>query len=208
MKFIAHRGYTNKNIKENTHEAFENAILNGFEGIECDVRMTKDKFPVVCHNAFIGKTSDSYGLINSYTYDELKNFNFGSKETKSKIPLLKDVLTKYSQIKIIELKEYIDIKSIYNYIDDNTYFISFDTTMIKQLKREFPKLKFGILNMILNTYENYDLDIICILDSLMTKNIENYFTKKGIKIFIYGIYKQIKYKSDNPDIYYIVDKKY
>ena len=208
MKLIAHRGYTNNKIKENTIEAFNNAFLNGFEGIECDVRMTKDNVPVLCHNAFIGKTSNSFGLINSYTYEELKKFNFGSKETKSEIPLLTDVLKKYTQIKLIELKEHINFESVIDCVDDNTYFISFDTTMVRKLKKEYPKLKFGILNVALNSYKNYDLDIVCILDSFMTQNIENYFTQKGIKIFVYGIYKQIKYKSDNPDIYYIVDKKY
>ena len=42
MKLIAHRGLTNNIIKENTVLAFNNAIKNGYDGIELDIRKTKD----------------------------------------------------------------------------------------------------------------------------------------------------------------------
>ena len=49
MKLIAHRGLTNENIKENTLEAFINAIENNYDGIELDLRLTKDKKIVCLH---------------------------------------------------------------------------------------------------------------------------------------------------------------
>ena len=102
MKLIAHRGLTNKYIKENTLEAFNNAIENGFIGFECDVRLTKDNVPVICHDPFIDRTSNRRGLIRNYTYKELKKINFGSKKVPSKIPTLKQVL-RLDCVKVIEL---------------------------------------------------------------------------------------------------------
>ena len=43
MNVIAHRGLISPDIKENTLESFLNAIRNGYDGIELDIRHTKDK---------------------------------------------------------------------------------------------------------------------------------------------------------------------
>ena len=43
MQLIAHRGLTNKDIKENTLDAFKNALKKGYNGIELDIRYTKEK---------------------------------------------------------------------------------------------------------------------------------------------------------------------
>ena len=207
MKLIAHRGYKTKYIKENTLEAFINAFNNGFIGIEFDVRETKDKKLVVCHDAFIDRVSDGKGLLKNYTYEELLHFNFGSSEMPSRIPLLEDVL-KLKGIKIVELKEHIDLNSIKKIIDDDTYFISFDTSHILNLKKRYPELKFGILNYVLNSFKDYDLDMICILDMIVTERLVAHFTNRDVKVFIYGITRDIKYKSDDENIFYIADKKY
>ena len=124
MKLIAHRGYKTKYIKENTMEAFMNAINNGFAGIECDIRTTKDSKLVICHDAFIDRVSNGSGLLSSYTYQELLKFNFGSKEVPSKIPLLSDVLKRIDSIKLIEIKTRVNLEPILPLIDDNTYFIT------------------------------------------------------------------------------------
>ena len=76
MNLIAHRGYKTKYIKENTEEAFNNAVNHNFKGIELDVRRTKDNELVVCHDAFLSRVSNQTGLLKSYTYSELIKFNF------------------------------------------------------------------------------------------------------------------------------------
>lgn len=202
MKLIAHRGYKTKNIRENTIEAFDNAFNNGFIGIEFDVRKTKDNKLVICHDAFISRVSDGIGLLSSYTYQELLKFNFGSKNTQSKIPSLIDVLKQYKGIKIVELKTHIDFNSIINYIDDKTYFISFDSTYMFNLKKEYPKCKFGVLNYVLNSKDNYKLDVICLLDSIATNTLVDYFINRGRMVLIYGINKYPKYVDDR--VYYII----
>ena len=205
MNLIAHRGYKTNNVKENTIEAFDMAYKLGYKGLECDVRVTKDKKIVICHDAFINRVSNGNGLIKNKTYKELLEYNFGTKEKPSKIPLLKTILKRYNFIKIIELKEDINIKQIEKYIDENTIFISFNKYRIEKLKKEYPKYKYGVLNYVFNSDSIYNLDIICFLEDIMTKRIENYFINRGIKVYIYGINKNIKYVSKNKDIYYIVD---
>ena len=204
MNIIAHRGFRTTFIKENTMEAFENAIKNGFNGIEMDVRNTKDKVLVLCHDPFINRVSNGIGLLRNYIYKDLLKYNFGSDTNPSKITLLKQAM-KLKCLKIIELKENIDCNKIIKYIDENTYFISFNSNMIYNYKKKYPELKFGVLNYVLNSNDNYNLDVICILEAIMTKNLERYFTRRNIKIFIYGIGKKIKYVTNNNNVYYIVD---
>jgi glycerophosphoryl diester phosphodiesterase len=49
MKIYAHRGFSNK-YKEATLAAYQGAIDVGADGLECDVRLTKDKVPVCFHD--------------------------------------------------------------------------------------------------------------------------------------------------------------
>ena len=71
LKYIAHRGDQTNHTKQNTLEAFKQAINNPkLAGFEFDVRATKDNIFVVCHDPFI-KTS----LIKYKTYAELKKYN-------------------------------------------------------------------------------------------------------------------------------------
>ena len=74
---IAHRGDTSAS-PENTMPAFYRAIEAGADGIELDVRLTRDKELVVFHDYTLGRTSDGYGLVNHYTLKELLSLDVGS----------------------------------------------------------------------------------------------------------------------------------
>lgn len=204
MKLIAHRGLTDKYIKENTIEAFDNALSNSMQGIEMDVRKTKDGKLVICHDAMINRTSDGFGLIRNYTYKELLKYNFGSNRVKSKIPLLKDVLKRYKCIKLVELKENIDISEFIDLIDENTYIMSFNNILIEKIKKDNPNIKCGVLNMVINSNIKYNLEMIAILEDLMNKRLEWHIKNKRVKLFIYGVGNKIDFKSEYA--YYIVDK--
>ena len=120
MQLIAHRGLTTEYIKENTLEAFLNALNNGYDGVELDVRLTKDNKIVVLHDKLINRTSNSKGNINDFYYKDLLKFNFGSKKIKSKIPLLSNIIKQINnKIIIIELKEKIDRSDLENILSKN-----------------------------------------------------------------------------------------
>jgi glycerophosphoryl diester phosphodiesterase len=90
----AHRGASGY-APENTLEAFALAIEQDADGVELDVRFTKDGKVIVLHDATIDRTSNGQGAVLDYTYEELLGFDFGYKFYKErrgiKLPLLEDV---------------------------------------------------------------------------------------------------------------------
>lgn len=191
--FIAHRGLFDDNIKENTIEAFDNAFNNGYEGIEFDVRLTKDKIPVILHDSFLSRVFGVKGLLKNYTYQELL-------DNKIKIPKFEDVISRYNnKVMIIELKEKIDITK---YIKDkrNLYYISsFNYDYISYLNKSV-YYKLGVINYILNSGIDYSkIDFIMVLDSIYNKKL---FKLKDIEIIIYGVIGNIN--SYNKELKYIV----
>lgn len=107
--FAAHRGYSGA-YPENTLPAFEQAIKAGFYAFECDVHTTKDGQWVVMHNEVIDTMTNGEGNINSYTYEELQQFNIDSGNgienfTGLKIPLLDEVLSLCDTSEIVPIIE-------------------------------------------------------------------------------------------------------
>lgn len=199
--YIAHRGLYNDEINENTISAFDNAFDNGYEGIEFDVRLTKDKVPVVIHDSFLSRVSNGKGLVKNYTYNELLKFNFGKKKIE-RIPKLEDVINRYNnKTMIIELKENIDITPYLN--DKNKYYISsFNYNYIKNIPYS-DKYKRGVINYVLNPVKDYNkIDFIMVLDSIsFDKVLENYDSKR-LEVIIYGVVGKINNYKEN--IKYII----
>src|SRR5699024_12122225 len=63
IEIIAHRGYSGK-YPENTMTAFKAAEKSLADGIEMDVRFTKDKQLVVIHDETVNRTTDGKGLVS------------------------------------------------------------------------------------------------------------------------------------------------
>ncbi|HIM37525.1 MAG TPA: hypothetical protein EYM38_05795 [Dehalococcoidia bacterium] len=74
---IAHRGDVT-NAPENTISAFRAALDIGADGIELDVRLTKDEKLVVFHDRRLDRTSDGNGPVNHRTLDEVREMDAGS----------------------------------------------------------------------------------------------------------------------------------
>jgi glycerophosphoryl diester phosphodiesterase len=74
---IAHRG-ASALAPENTLAAFRRAIEDGAEGIEFDVRLTKDGAVVVFHDATLARLSDRKNLVSSLSVEELRKVDVGS----------------------------------------------------------------------------------------------------------------------------------
>ncbi|MQG44446.1 MAG: hypothetical protein FI712_01850 [SAR202 cluster bacterium] len=74
---IAHRGDVT-NAPENTISAFQKALELGADGIELDVRLTKDDQLVVFHDRRLERTSNGNGPVNHSTLDEVRALNAGS----------------------------------------------------------------------------------------------------------------------------------
>jgi glycerophosphoryl diester phosphodiesterase len=77
MHIIAHRG-ASALAPENTLAAFSLAIDEGADGIEFDVRLSKDGVPVVIHDATLLRTAGINEPVASMTAEELSRIDAGS----------------------------------------------------------------------------------------------------------------------------------
>jgi glycerophosphoryl diester phosphodiesterase len=74
---IAHRG-ASAQAPENTLVAFERALTDGAEGIECDVRLARDLVPVIFHDATLRRTALLEGKLADFTSQELAKTSVGA----------------------------------------------------------------------------------------------------------------------------------
>jgi len=82
---IAHRG-ASATAPENTMAAFREAIAAGADGIEFDVRLTRDAVPVVIHDSTLRRTTGLSHRIADLTLSELERLDVG-------VPALEELLT-------------------------------------------------------------------------------------------------------------------
>jgi glycerophosphoryl diester phosphodiesterase len=189
-KIIAHRGVT-RNDQENTLPAFHKAFSEGADGLEIDVRLSKDEKPIIFHD------EDTSRLFKKSL--EIKKTNFSELEalgnSENRIPLLDEVLDFLPQNK----ECFIEIKSDANtvpFLDKlriekkNVTFLSFDKNVVLALKKRFPnKLVFQNFHMlqierygikkILEFYRNGNSDGLSIdIRGLSNKTIDKILEKK------------------------------
>ena len=74
---IAHRGDLSR-APENTIPAFRRAMEAGADGVELDVRLTKDSQLVVFHDRNLDRTSNGKGPVNQSTLAEIRSLDVGS----------------------------------------------------------------------------------------------------------------------------------
>jgi glycerophosphoryl diester phosphodiesterase len=74
---FAHRG-SSEALPEHTLAAYLRAIEEGADGLECDVRLTRDGHLVCVHDRRLNRTSNGRGRVSAYTLAELDALDFGS----------------------------------------------------------------------------------------------------------------------------------
>ena len=189
-KIIAHRGVT-RNDQENTLPAYHQAFSEGADGLEIDVRLSKDKKPIIFHDEDTSRLFKKNLEIKNTTFFELKALG----NNENRIPLLDEVLDFLPQNK----ECFIEIKSDANtvpFLDKlkiekkNITFLSFDKNVVLALKKRFPnKLVFQSFHMlqierygikkILEFYKNGNSDGLSIdIRGLSNKTIDKILEKK------------------------------
>jgi glycerophosphoryl diester phosphodiesterase len=74
---FAHRG-SSRAEPEHTLGAYLRAIEEGADGLECDVRLTRDGHLVCVHDRRLDRVSNGRGLVSTHTLDELGELDFAS----------------------------------------------------------------------------------------------------------------------------------
>ncbi len=95
LVIIAHRG-SHLNIPENTLAAYENAIKEGADYVEIDLRTTKDGHLVIMHDESVTRMTGKKGQIKDLDYSEIRDLKIqptGKEDTTTyRIPDFKSVL--------------------------------------------------------------------------------------------------------------------
>jgi glycerophosphoryl diester phosphodiesterase len=74
---VAHRG-ASADRPEHTLAAYEAAIADGADGLEADVRLTRDRQLVCVHDRRVDRTSDGRGAVSGLDLATLSALDFGS----------------------------------------------------------------------------------------------------------------------------------
>lgn len=199
MLIYSHRGES-KYAPENTMSSFYLAYLINSDGIECDLRRTKDNKFVIIHDKTINRTSNGKGKVCDYTLSELNDFNFGNnKYNYEKIVTLSEFLDNFSNKNIklfIEIKENNYIHEMWNELSKynlkNVTLISFDFDVLIQLRKISKIIKLGLLtyeinsNMVNNMLKN-DIKLVICLSSYLNKKIINKIKNDKIEIGAWGV---------------------
>jgi glycerophosphoryl diester phosphodiesterase len=74
---VAHRG-ASAHKAEHTVAAYALAIEQGADGLECDVRLSRDGHLVCVHDRKVDRTSSGRGVVSTLTLERLSELDYGS----------------------------------------------------------------------------------------------------------------------------------
>ena len=87
VQVVAHRGSSAAHA-EHTLGAYELALEEGADALECDIRLTRDGVLVCVHDRRIDRVSDGRGVLSTLELAELAELDFASWKARQGDPLL------------------------------------------------------------------------------------------------------------------------
>ena len=75
-KLIGHRGVKDL-CPENTLESIARAFEIGLTFVEIDVKISKDKLPILLHDDTLDRTTNGSGFVIDYDYENIKKLDAG-----------------------------------------------------------------------------------------------------------------------------------
>jgi len=224
-KLIGHRGVKDL-CPENTLESILKAFDLGLSFVEIDVKISKDRVPILLHDDTLDRTTNGSGLVIDYDYENIKKLDAGKffykENTNIFVPKLEDILSlcaNYNGNLNIELKpnkkfEKENVYQIYKIIKNinqiDIFFSSFDMISILEISKLYPQ---SIRSFLLDDFKEYNIDDlisisinhdlkICGLNiDLVTTDIIKKIKESNIAITVYSD-KNINLSSAN-DIFSI-----
>lgn len=200
MQIIGHRGASGY-TSENTLSSFQKAIALGVDMIELDVYVIKTGEVVVFHDKTVDRTTNGFGKIENYTFNELRKLDAGNGE---KVPLLTEVLDLlHKRLAInIELKGKGTAKPVADIIRyyvtkknwNSSLFLvtSFNQEEITTFAKHYPAIQVGVLfasksakyNVLAKTRNAYALNMNA--ENITRKNVQQIHAH-NMKVFAYTV---------------------
>jgi len=149
---------------ENTLLAFEKAAaIDGLEGIELDIQLTKDGELVVIHDERVDRTTEGTGFVKNFTLAEIKRLHiYADVNPSQEIPTMRETLDLLGPALQRGLRVNIELKnSIYPYegmeekivelvgaygLQKNIVYSSFSALSLERLHEIEPQAELGILD--------------------------------------------------------------
>lgn len=169
-KLIGHRGVKDL-CPENTLESILKAFDLGLSFVEIDVKISKDRVPILLHDDTLDRTTNGSGLAIDYDYENIKKLDAGKffykENTNIFVPKLEDILSlciNYNGNLNIELKpnkkfEKENVYQIYKIIKNinqiDIFFSSFDMISILEISKLYPQ---SIRSFLLDDFKEYNID--------------------------------------------------
>ncbi len=164
-KIYGHRGSRTR-LPENTMPSFKLALEEGADGLEIDIRTTKDGEIVICHDAHLERVGNANFVVSEHTWEELSKMSVHCPEVFGEqykdqffVPRLEELLeflTTNDALLNIEIKQQPDRE--YGYIEkktlelvekyglkDRIFYSSFDHYTLVKLKELDPSAKTAVL---------------------------------------------------------------
>ena len=181
VKIIAHRG-ASENAPENTLSSISEAWAQSADGVEVDIRMTKDSELVCIHDNNTLRTAGNDAIVEETNFRKLREMDVGAwrgKEWMNElIPLLSEVMDLIHEDKklFIEVKNGIqavqplgEILENYSELHKNISVVSFNEEVITQIKQKFPDIK---VNLLIAFDRDPDIKSSDLLKKLKQRNID------------------------------------
>jgi len=203
----AHRG-ASAYEPENTAASFRRGLEMGANGIETDVRLSKDGVPVLFHDKTLERVTGEEGEVLDYTWEEIQKFRVIHGEKKEPILSLEEFLKEFSQT---QCKFAIELKApgtaekaaalIQKYdVEKRTVVTSFKMDYLKEMKEIFPTIKLGLLTKhtdpeILEEMKRVGIDQLCPKASDVTAELVDAWHREGFRVRAYGVTDEEKMKN-------------
>lgn len=140
---VAHRGASPEysGEKENTIRAFDLAIAKGADWLEFDVRLSKDRVPMILHDRSFFRTFGKRGYIDK---------TFCSEAQRIGVPTLEEVLLRYDRCGF-----YIELKSVRSK-EDRKYLVEETFKVIERTGAKSRSVLFSFDKKLLMEYHDYE----------------------------------------------------
>ena len=211
VEVIGHRGASTE-APENTLAANDLAFQQKADGVEVDVRLTKDNQLVCMHDKSVFRTAGKKNLIKESTLNQLKSLDVGKwkgeKWSGEAIPSLHEVLSEMPLDKkiFIEIKEGIEtidplIEDIQKNKLDPKYIsiISFHQEVVKRVKQAMESLTVNFLISFSSPKEFLDEEVLLKLlefnldgvgaesHSRLSRNFVELISEKNKKVHVWTV---------------------